>query len=83
MRFLRSYQSVAHREHFCDCCCRYILMGEQYEGSVYAHNKFGIIVTKQHVNPACDWPDPEEISMAEHKGIEKVLENDFSLSIAA
>jgi hypothetical protein len=84
MRHLRDYISVANRSHFCDHCCRYIQPGEQYEGIVYAHKKHGIIVTKQHINPACDFPyDEFEESLGKSNNLENSLREDVSLDIAA
>lgn len=84
MRPLRSYTSVANTSHFCDNCCRYIQPGEQYEGVVYATDKNGIIVSKKHVNPACDWPD-DELAFINGKSnsLEDSVKEDTSLDIAA
>ena len=84
MRPLRSYTSVAHAEHFCNNCCRYIQPGEQYEGIVYATDKHGIIVSKQHINPACDWPDDEfEDTLEKSKNLENSVRENVSLDVAA
>ena len=84
MRPLRSYTSVAHAEHFCNNCCRYIQPGEQYEGIVYATDKHGIIVSKQHINPACDWPDDElEFLKGKSNGLEDAIKEDESFNVAA
>jgi hypothetical protein len=86
MRLLREYTSVAHLSHFCDRCCRYIQPGDEYEGFVYAHDKHGIFVSKQHINPACDWPDPEEeMSLFEGKSrtLEKTVKEEMNLRLVA
>ena len=60
MRILRSYIRVAQTLHWCDRCLRDIEPGECYEGSVQIHGK-RLMVFKEHVNPACDYPkDPLE-----------------------
>jgi hypothetical protein len=47
-RLLRQYRRVAHKDHgHCLICWRYIKIGDEYEGSVYAHNRH-IEVTKLH-----------------------------------
>ena len=69
--FLREYEHVVHQTHFCDVCCQYIMPGEMYKGTVYASDIHGIVTFKEHVNPACDWPeDPEE----DRAGLEKAIE---------
>ena len=86
MIFLRNYTSVAHQSHFCNCCCRHILPGEQYEGNVYATNKNGIIVAKQHMNPPCDFPWDEEeelFALGKSKNLESSVKEDEPLTIAA
>jgi len=85
MRPLRSYTSIANVSHFCDNCCRYIQPGEQYEGTVYSTDKHGIIVTKKHINPCCDWPDDEveEAALSESNDLENAVKEDTSLDIAA
>jgi hypothetical protein len=85
MKFLRDYTSIANTQHFCDCCCRYIQPGEQYRGIVYVTKKHGILVTKQHENPGCDWPDPEEYSLdlSKSRNLETAVKENESLSIAA
>ena len=84
MRHLRSYTSVANTSHFCDSCCRYIQPGEQYEGIVYATDKNGIIVSKKHVNPACDWPHDEfEETLSKSNNLENLSKEDELLDVAA
>jgi hypothetical protein len=82
MRHLREYHSVANRTHFCDNCCRYIQPGEQYVGEVYA-NKNGIIVSKQHSNPACDFPWDEEEELLKSSNLESSVREDIPSSLAA
>lgn len=83
MRFLRHYESIARKEHFCNCCCKYIMPGEKYEGSVYVTKNNGIIVSKQHVNPGCDFPSPEELFLGQLKSLESFLEKDGLFDFAA
>ena len=84
MKFLRKYTHIANTQHFCNYCCRYIQSGEQYEGLVYASDKNGIIVFKQHVNPACDGPDDEWESIeAKSRNLEETVKEDVSSNIAA
>jgi hypothetical protein len=63
-RLLRTYERVAHQEHFCDRCCEPIHLGEMYEGrvTVYANNlETDLVVIKTHIHPSCDFPqDPDE-----------------------
>jgi hypothetical protein len=84
MEMLRTYTYIAHVQHFCNNCCRYIQPGEQYEGIVYVHKKHGIIVTKQHVNPACDFPPDEfEDFISSSKDLENSVREDVSFNAAA
>jgi hypothetical protein len=84
MRHLRSYTSVANTSHFCDNCCRYIQPGEQYEGTVSSTDKHGIIVSKKHVNPGCDWPHDEfEDILSKSNDLENLAKEDESLNVAA
>jgi hypothetical protein len=76
MRYLREYEYIAQKEHFCDTCCSYIMPGEQYRGSVYA-NKNHVFVIKAHSNPSCDFPpDPTEKDR-ENSRLEKEIESTF------
>ena len=72
MRHLRSYTSVADKEHWCDSCCSYIMPGEMYEGEVCVQKPWGIVVIKRHVNPCCEPPeDPEdEVALREKRELE-------------
>lgn len=84
---LRTYSHVAHQEHFCDICCRYILPGEFYQGEVYIANQ-GLIVFKTHINPSCDFPPPEDEeysidSKNSNNKLEGLVDNNNSLSEAA
>jgi len=84
MRFLREYYSIANRNHFCDCCHKYISPGEQYKGQVYVYKKHGIIVSKQHSDPACDFPyDEFEDILSESNNLEYSVKESTSLNIAA
>ena len=84
MEFLRNYTSVAHKEHFCNCCCRYIMPGEVYEGAVYATKNNGIIVSKQHISPSCDFPDSDEFNECSlDNNLESVIEKNFLSEMAA
>ena len=61
MRILRTYEHVAQIEHWCDYCCRYIMPGELYRGSVELWDNNKLLVFKRHIDPECDFPlDPEE-----------------------
>ena len=59
MRILKTYYCVARNIHWCDRCCRYIMPGEYYRGSVELwKDKF--LIFKYHENPCCDFPpDPD------------------------
>jgi hypothetical protein len=84
MRPLRSYTSVANTSHFCDSCHRYIQPGECYGGVVNVTDKHQIIVTKQHVNPACDWPDDElEFLKGKYNDLEDAIKENESFNVAA
>ena len=62
MRLLRSYESVAQEEHWCDDCCTYIMPGDFYGGRVMLRperKEERIMVFKHHIYPACPF-DPNE-----------------------
>jgi hypothetical protein len=66
MRILRSYERVAQVTHFCDRCCDAIWPDESYEGRVEIWEGGKFFVTKEHIDPVCDWPpDPEDDEDAE------------------
>lgn len=56
-RILRSYRSIAMKDHWCDRCCNCINPGDQYEAVVHATGTGRIIIWKYHVCPICEWPD--------------------------
>ncbi|MFA6534560.1 MAG: hypothetical protein WCT37_05350 [Patescibacteria group bacterium] len=61
MRLLREYTYKARISHFCICCCEAIEPKQFYTASVWADDRHGIVVFKQHSNPCCDpVPDPDE-----------------------
>lgn len=83
-RILRSYRRVAQENHFCDCCCRDIWPGEEYEASVEiwkrGDGKRFLVVWKKHVNPMCD---PPEEPIYDEEGVEEEDDFAFDLPMAA
>jgi hypothetical protein len=55
-RILRAYRRHAMKTHDCDRCCGVIEAGEMYEGVVEITSEGRLRVSKQHVEPSCDWP---------------------------
>lgn len=78
MYLLREYRRVAHVQHWCDMCCRYIEPGEYYEGMVTVYySPHRLVVFKVHLNPGCDFPpNPDE-------EIGDVVFEDFPWKLAA
>lgn len=62
MRHLRSYEHVAHKEHFCDYCGIDIVPGDLYKGLVGVNNGF-LVVIKRHLVPGCPFPLEEEFEL--------------------
>jgi len=79
MKILRSYERIAEKEHWCDCCCNYIHPGEMYHGEVQLREEKAInriSVFKSHINPCCDFPpDPEEDRDSEREEKESGIES--------
>jgi hypothetical protein len=61
-RILRTYRRIAHIEHHCDKCQGPILPGDEYWADVVLADQHTgerkVIVFKEHIWPACDWPGP-------------------------
>jgi hypothetical protein len=58
-RWLRSYERIAHQEHFCDHCMHYIMPGDMYRADVYATAEH-IVVLRKHHEPTCPIDPMEE-----------------------
>ena len=83
MQTLRTYQHIAHKEHWCDRCCTHINPGEMYEGNVTITENHGLMVWKFHLNPRCDFPeDPDEEERNKDNIIESLI-NASPLPLAA
>lgn len=74
MKHIRDYEHVAQMEHFCNVCKEHIGSGEQYIGSVYI-DKGRAVVSKQHSNPSCDFPeDPDDEDYSDSE-LEREVDN--------
>ena len=73
-RLLRTYERVAHINHYCDRCCKHIEPGDQYQGIVQVTDLHGLIVFKFHTNPPCDFPKvPDCIPAEDSEGLDAIV----------
>jgi len=83
MRILRVYRYMAHREHWCDNCLRYIMPGEFYEGKVVIDERGRLLVFKKHICPECDFPEePDEVRLIGDNEVEESF-GEVTFKIAA